>query len=203
MVKTNFCLKLHCPALLAIRQCKLSISFQKYFVFLLFVAITSEFTISQSALATGQLINRFDERPLTKVNAFHDNADGIIILAAFRRSGRRKYKKVIEVTTEKARKVTIDETVKPSTTTEKVVQVTTEKAMKVTQNPDMQTTVKVRRNKVPNADNRNGLWIARKRVTRPPKSVPTRKKVVVNVVDEEEYSIRRARYLFSQRSGKR
>lgn len=170
------------------------------------MAITSEFTISQSALATGQLINGVVERPFSKVNVFHsDNADGIIILAAFRRrsgTNRRKFKKVMEVTTEKAMKVTSEETVKPSTT-EKVVEVTTEQAVKVT--PDQEKSIlKVRRNEGAYENSRNGLWIARKRVTRPPKSVPTRKKVKVNVVvDEEDYSIRRARYLFSQRSGKR
>lgn len=172
---------------------------QKYLVFLFFVAITSEMAIA----ADGQQFNKFEfeERPLNKLNVFDgENTDGIIIIAALRRRGgkfRGKYRKLIDATTEKAvkvdeiMKVTTEETVKAST--KKVVQMTTEEAVKVTNDQ----TMKSRRNE----DNQNALWIARKRVTRPPRSVPTRKKV--KVIDEEDYSVRRARYLFTQRLGKR
>lgn len=165
-------------------------------------------------------MNSFDERPLTKVNAFDgDSADGIIILAALRRRGanfRGKYKKLIEVTTEKVVKVTSDATVKVTTeevvkvttekavkvTTEKVVKLTTEEAVKVTSGQKIKLMTKARRNQLTNEDTLDPLWIARKRVTRAPQSIATKKSVMVNVVDEEEYSLRRARYLFSLRSGK-
>lgn len=157
-------------------------------------------------------MNSFEERPLTKVNAFDgDSSDGIIILAALRRRGtnfRGKYKKLIEVTTEKVVKVTSEATVK--VTTEEVVKVTTVEAVKVTAEETVKVTsgqkiklmTKARRNQLTNEDTLDPLWIARKRITRPPKNITTKKSVMVKVVDEEEYSLRRARYLFSQRSGK-
>lgn len=193
--------------------------FQKYFISLFFLALSSEIIIRAEVVA-GQQLNTFEKRPLTKFNAFDD--DGIIILAAYRRRGgsvRGKYKKVIATTTEKAVKILSTEPVKLTTepttttkstattekavqsTTEKVIKVTTEESVKVTKDIKPKTVPVVRRSQLTIEDQQNALWLARKRVTRPPKAVQPKKAVKVNVVDEEEYSLRRARYLFTQRLG--
>lgn len=159
-------------------------------------------------LVAGQQLNGFEDRPITKVNAFRGDGDGVIILAAFRRPGgnsRRKYKKVIEVSTDKALKVTTEQVTVKVTTAKVAIQpalhVTTEESVRLTKDQNRKSMIKARRNELTNEE--NALWLARKRITRPPKSVPTKKVVKkVVVVDEEDYSLRRARYLFSQRSGK-
>lgn len=166
--------------------------------------MTSEIS-SQSVLVAGQQLSGYDDRPITKVNTntFHRDGDGVIILAALRRrsgNSRRKYKKVIEVTTDKTLKVTTEKVVVKATT-EPALRVSTKEAVRLT-DQNRKSITKVRRNELTNDGNDNPLWVARKRITRPPKSVPTKKAVKVIVVDEEDYSIRRARYFFTQRSGK-
>lgn len=147
---------------------------------------------------TGELSKHFEERPLiNKVNAFLDeNNENIIILAAYRRRGG-KYKKLTETTTTKATTTTTTEAVQ--STTEEVITTTTEELEKVTQDVKPKTVTNVSRNQLKNSE---AAWLARKRVTRPPKIVQPKKVVKVNVIDEEEYSVRRARYLFTQRSGR-
>lgn len=113
----------------------------------------------------------------------------------------------VKVTTEEPLKTTTVESVKVSTekalkaTTEEELKVTTEENVNLLRERTMRGMTKIRRNEVAKIE-RDPLWLARKRVTRPPKSVPTKKPIKVNVIDEEDYSLRRARYLFSQRSGK-
>ncbi|KAJ6642059.1 hypothetical protein Bhyg_07005 [Pseudolycoriella hygida] len=205
----------------------------KYFIFLFLLAIISEITI-QSVVEAGQQLNNFEcfeGRPLSKVIAFNGGStDGVIVLVALRRRSSKKYKKLVQSTTEKAVKVTTEEVIKVRTeedvpitteevievttkkteilTTQKMVRVTTEKPVKVvpstTSDPPKVTQEykilsRLRKNQIRNEDTKDPLWIARKRVTRPPKIFSSRKPVVV---DEEDYSSRRARYLFSQRLGK-
>lgn len=161
------------------------------------MATFGEITI-QAVPVSGQQLSKTGENSLPIVRTLLDDYDdNVIILAAYRRPGyRKKFKKIVETTT--VRKVTTTEEVKP--TTEKVIPVTTTKVVQV-------TTEKVeRRDRLSRGGDRsNSAWNIRKRVTRPPKIVQAKKPIVaVNVIDdEEEYSLRRARYLFSQRQGRK
>ncbi|KAG4074575.1 hypothetical protein HA402_004446 [Bradysia odoriphaga] len=189
----------------------------KYFIFLLCVAVFSEIQI-RPVLAAGQpSFNTFDDRPANKGNSlFSDGDDGVIIIAALRRPGgtfRGKYKKVIETTTRKVVKVSTTDASTSTTeaftstteatepTTEKVIQVTQEKVL--TTPASVKATNDIRRNQLATQDRQNSLWLARKRVTRPTVYGQKKKALKVNIVDEEDYSVRRARYLFTQRAGRK
>lgn len=189
-------------------------------------------------VAGQQLFNSLEDQTFNKGNTlFNDRDDGVIIIAAFRRSGstsRGKYKKVIETTTRKIVKVSTTQapatttqapttttqastttTQEPKTTTQaptraielttvKVIQVTPKEVVAVTAPETVKVGKDIRRNQLAAQERQNLLWAARKRVTRPPTAYVQKKKPLkVNVVDEEDYSVRRARYLFTQRSGRK
>ncbi|XP_037037403.1 uncharacterized protein LOC119075117 [Bradysia coprophila] len=191
----------------------------KYFIFLLFVAVFSEIQIRPVLAAGQQLFNSFDNRPANKGNSlFSDRDDGVIIIAALRRPGgtfRGKYKKIIETTTRKVVKVSTTEastsTTEASTSTTEATEPTTEKVIQVTHEEVLTTlapvkiTKDIRRNQLATQDRQNSLWSARKRVTRPTTAYVQKKKAlkVTIVDDEEDYSVRRARYLFTQRAGRK
>lgn len=164
---------------------------------------------------------------------FDDRDDGVIIIAAFRRLGgtyRGKYNKAIDTTTRKVVKVsttaasttttaapttttaastttrvsTTRRTTSASTTTTEAIEFTPEEVIKVTTAGTVSLAKDIRRNQLARQDRQNSLWAARKRVTRPPIAYVQKKKALkVNIEDEEEYSVRRARYLFTQRTGRK
>lgn len=125
-----------------------------------------------------QLVNGIDERPSIKFNFDDedDNKNGTIILAAFRRRGGRRYGKI--------NKVVQDIKVENKDPFLDVSQQTT-------------SPPKILQDQI-----KKPLPTISRRITRPTKSVPHKKPLKVNVVDLEPYSVRRARYLFSQRTGK-
>lgn len=156
--------------------------FQNCITVLFFLAITRAI-VTESVIVEGQhLDNGIDEnvglKSSTKVNFDNenDNKPGIIILAALRRRGgrrQRKYKKVVQETKTETPEPLPDPT--PHTT---------------------------RPPKVLKDEKKKALSTISRRITRPTKSVPHKKPIKVNVEDLEEYSLRRARYLFTLRSGK-
>lgn len=184
-------------------------------------------------VAGQQLFNSLEDRSFNKDNKLFDGRnDGVIIIAAFRRLGgtyRGKYNKAIDTTTRKVVKVsttaapttttaastttrttttrastTRRTTTASTTTTTEAIEFTPEEVIKVTTAETVNLAKDIRRNQLARQDRQNSLWAARKRVTRPPIAYVQKKKALkVNIEDEEEYSVRRARYLFTQRTGRK
>lgn len=152
------------------------LSFQKYLSVLIILAIVNE-----SMLVIGQKFdNGGDKRPLWKVNVDgYDDNSNITIIAALRRP--RNYKKLLKLMEDDLKTQSVNH-ITPTTTTNQPMKDYDQES----------STVVVRRITRPS----NRFSVDSKPVS------SNKKLTTVSNRDDKDFSVRRARFIFSQRTGK-